>query len=102
MWDGRPDLGVRFNELEPLLVPEAIIGRGGFSKVYRGVWRGRSVAVKLLDVGVDDNKSEQRRVIANEVDVCVRCNECPRMVRLYGACLERFCIISEFVDGAPP
>jgi len=100
MWDGKPDLAVPFAELEPLLEPHAVIGRGGFSKVFRGTWRGRPVAIKLLDMSaLGGDEATQRAALANEIDLSVRCNECPHMVRLYGACPEGVCLINELVDG---
>lgn len=103
MWDGKPDLAVPFAELEPLLEPHAVIGRGGFSKVFRGTWRGRPVAIKLLDMSaLGGDEATQRAALANEIDLSVRCNECPHMVRLYGACPEGVCLINELVDGQRP
>eukprot|EP00873_Tetraselmis_striata_P001846 jgi/Tetstr1/422110/TSEL_012967.t1 len=100
MWDGQPDLAVPYAELSPLIDESNLIGCGGFSAVYRGQWRGRTVALKVLEQrGVAPE--ERLRVFQHEVDMCLRCNSCERMVNLYGACYDgaKLCLINEFLEG---
>jgi len=102
MWDGQPDLQVPFAELSPLIEEEALIGYGGFSRVYKGRWRGRVVAVKVLNsCGKEAEIGGWLAAFQHEVDMCLRCNDCDRMVRLYGACYEpnKLCLINEYLEG---
>lgn len=46
---------------------EEKVGYGGFSSVYRGKWRGQTVAVKIL------KKETPRRLFVREVSTCAKC-----------------------------
>ena len=55
---------VSFAELEAATAgfdPHRIIGRGGFGPVYRGEWKGRTVAVKKCDSDTAQGEREARR-----------------------------------------
>lgn len=46
----------------------AQIGEGGFAKVYRGLWRGLVVAVKVVAVGEPSN---ERAVMKNAHEIAI-------------------------------
>jgi serine/threonine protein kinase len=61
---------------------EELLGKGSFSKVYRGVLEGRVVAIKKLILNTltpDLIKDVQR-----EVGIMERCNHCAQIVNLIG------------------
>ncbi|KAG2493123.1 hypothetical protein HYH03_008550 [Edaphochlamys debaryana] len=74
------------------LLPE-VLGKGGFGRVRRGVYRGRAVAVKQLDMGAHDPlaATPSARLLVNafrqELEVLARC-EHPCVVRLLAACVK--------------
>ncbi|KZV66754.1 kinase-like protein [Peniophora sp. CONT] len=55
------------------------IGRGFFSKVYKGQCRGRTVAVKELDA-----ITSTRKLFVNEVDIWIQLRH-PNVIELFGA-----------------
>lgn len=79
----------------PLLSPEEfesevsllrVLGAGGAGSVHEGVWRGRSVAVKVLH---PSRQSSLNAVLAfqREVDLMARIGAHPHIVSVLGACL---------------
>jgi len=75
------------------------IGEGGTATVYKGLWRGNNVAVKLLktnDIGNSFSKvfTEFRREI-----FCMSSFIHSNILDLKGFCLEPLCIITEFQSG---
>ena len=57
---------------------EKQIGMGGFSKVYRGTWNGRTVAIKVLKMKVT------KKLFVREVEIWKKLHH-PNILELYGA-----------------
>lgn len=84
MTDSGIDLNVDYKkEIEPNL--GRLIGRGGFGRVYECNWRGRKVAVKLLDTL--DSDAELKSVMKVRCNVWVRC-----MAAMHGSRDSRYII----------
>ncbi|KXZ41453.1 hypothetical protein GPECTOR_460g367 [Gonium pectorale] len=81
---GRIPLDVNFaTEVEPIIRQRRFLGEGAYGTVYEGVWRGRPVAVKIVNV----NSEEERLALAREALLCARFRSCERVVQLLGASL---------------
>eukprot|EP00873_Tetraselmis_striata_P036938 jgi/Tetstr1/457202/TSEL_043850.t1 len=96
---GQPDMSVNFrHEVKPLLKPDAVIGVGAYGQVYRALWRGHDVAIKVILNGVNDDAINSFKV---EVEASTRFTGCDKFVRLLGACMVKpdMCLISEYVPG---
>ncbi|KAF8999811.1 kinase-like domain-containing protein [Cyathus striatus] len=64
------------------------LGAGGFGKVYRGQWRGETVAVK--EMHMEESRMVDRKKIQpfkKEIAIWLRLSH-PRIMPFYGACLE--------------
>ncbi|XP_053610521.1 mitogen-activated protein kinase kinase kinase 7 [Plodia interpunctella] len=72
----------------------AIVGKGAFGVVWKGLWRDTFVAVKHI------NSEAERREFAIEVRQLSRVSH-PNIVRLYGACTQRehVCLVMEYAEG---
>uniref|UniRef100_A0A914MPK7 Protein kinase domain-containing protein n=1 Tax=Meloidogyne incognita TaxID=6306 RepID=A0A914MPK7_MELIC len=76
------------------------IGNGSFGKVYRGIYRGKSVAVKRYKVVAFGAKTEVD-MFCREVSIVSHLKH-PNVVAFVGACMEdpsQFAIITEFVSA---
>ena len=77
------------------------IGEGSFAAVYKGVWRGRNVAIKVLNVSV--KKSHKKRNIFDDLETRVlQRTRHKNLVLFFGAGTFRSgqdFIVSEFVSG---
>ncbi|KAF0927855.1 hypothetical protein E2562_036592 [Oryza meyeriana var. granulata] len=77
-------------EIDPAkLVIRGVIARGTFGTVHRGVYDGHDVAVKMLDWGEDDHRSEQeiaalRAAFSQEVSVWHKLDH-PNVTKFIGA-----------------
>lgn len=77
------------------------LGSGGFGSVYRGVFRGREVAIKKLNsqpgIAIPQHTLDELR---KEIDALQFLRH-PRLVQLIGVCLQppNICIITEFMAG---
>ncbi|CAD5220579.1 unnamed protein product [Bursaphelenchus xylophilus] len=74
------------------------IGQGSFGKVYKGVYKGKSVAVKRYRALAFGSKSEVD-IFCREVNILCHLNH-PNVIAFVGACLDdpsQFAIITEFV-----
>ncbi|XP_034936730.1 mitogen-activated protein kinase kinase kinase 7-like [Chelonus insularis] len=80
---------IDYNEIET----EEVVGKGSFGVVWKGVWRGRYVAIKHI------NTEGERRAFAVEVRQLSRVSH-PNIVRLYGACTkDPVCLVMEYAEG---
>lgn len=81
---------INYDEIQNL----AVVGKGAFGVVYRGVWKGKYVAVKHI------NSEAEKREFATEVRQLSRvCHK--NIVRLYGACTRgaHVCLVMEYAEG---
>lgn len=70
------------------------MGEGSFGVVYRGIWKGKDVAVKNITT------EAERKAFTVEVRQLSRvCHE--NIVRLYGACTKgsNICLVMEYAEG---
>jgi len=81
------------------------IGEGGFALVYKATWQGKPVAVKQMTLErMDDFTCEPVSVLQifsefrREVWLMSFIRH-PKLVQLFGICMEPFCMIMEFMDG---
>ncbi|GAM20267.1 hypothetical protein SAMD00019534_034420 [Acytostelium subglobosum LB1] len=72
------------------------IGKGHFSKVLRGVWKQKEVAVKKLNLIKDKGKEEMMNEFKAEVELLGSLQH-PNLVNCYGYCLNPMCIVMEFL-----
>lgn len=87
---------INFNELEL----EEVIGVGGFGKVFRGVWRGREVAVKAARQDPDADVSVTLENVVKEANLfCLLRHK--NIVSLEGVCLQQpnLCLVLEYCRG---
>jgi len=72
------------------------IGSGGYGEVYKGVWRGTDVAVKVLK---SDLSTEDIKIFYQEVQLLSRLRH-PNVILFLGACfkLENLCSISVYEE----
>ncbi|EGG14697.1 Kelch repeat-containing protein [Cavenderia fasciculata] len=75
---------------------EKEIGKGHFSKVLRGVWKGKDVAVKKLNLLKDKPKEEMMNEFKAEVELLGSLQH-PNLVNCYGYCVNPMCIVMEFL-----
>lgn len=77
-------------------------GTGGFGTVYRGVWRGKDVAVKCLpNLAAGKTNDGQYEALVREIELSTKFNS-NRLVRVLGACVKdrsSICLIMELVEG---
>lgn len=84
---------VDFDEIEIL----EKIGQGGFGVVYKGLWRGTTVAVKkLIQEEMDDSSYQE---FLKEIETMSKLRH-PQIVLFLGACLTppHICILTEFLE----
>uniref|UniRef100_A0AC34FGJ0 Protein kinase domain-containing protein n=1 Tax=Panagrolaimus sp. ES5 TaxID=591445 RepID=A0AC34FGJ0_9BILA len=77
-----------------------IIGAGSFGKVYQGIYKGKSVAVKRYKAVAFGSKTEVD-MFCREVSILSRLNH-PNVIAFVGACLDdpsQFAIITNFIAG---
>ncbi|XP_074097058.1 uncharacterized protein LOC141526143 isoform X2 [Cotesia typhae] len=92
------------------------LGKGQFGKVYLGYLdsvtknnnnnereeNGFPVAVKMMNPGNVDNKTEARRQLIYEIGTMKRAGSHPHLVKLIGCCTKvenPICIILEYIEG---
>ncbi|XP_060071962.1 mitogen-activated protein kinase kinase kinase 11-like [Ylistrum balloti] len=91
-----PDITIDFNELQL----EEVIGVGGFGKVYRGVWKGETVAVKAARQDPDEPISATVESVRQEATVFWFLDHA-NIAALKGVCLKEpnLCLVMEFAEG---
>lgn len=87
---------IDFSELEL----EEIIGVGGFGKVYRGIWKGREVAVKAARQDPDTDISVTLENVIKEAKLFGLLQH-ENIVSLEGVCLQEpnLCLVLEYCRG---
>ncbi|XP_060080169.1 mitogen-activated protein kinase kinase kinase 7-like isoform X3 [Ylistrum balloti] len=81
---------IDFNELQC----HEVVGKGAFGVVSRAKWRGKEVAVKLIET------ESERIAFITELKQLSRVNH-PNIVKLYGACTKQpaVCLVMEYAEG---
>ncbi|XP_078325397.1 mitogen-activated protein kinase kinase kinase 7-like isoform X3 [Crassostrea virginica] len=81
---------IKFHELQC----QEVVGKGAFGVVSRAKWRGKEVAVKLIET------ESERKAFATELKQLSRVSH-PNIVKLYGACKEppTVCLVMEYAEG---
>lgn len=71
-----------------------MVGEGSFGVVYRGIWKGKDVAVKNITT------EAERKAFTVEVRQLSRVSH-ENIVRLYGACTKgsNICLVMEYAEG---
>ncbi|EGC39625.1 hypothetical protein DICPUDRAFT_147550 [Dictyostelium purpureum] len=74
---------------------ESLIGQGGFSKVYHGLWRSKDVAIKQIELQSNKSLDDFRR----EVGILSKLKPHDNLLAYYGACKSgNYCyIITEYL-----
>ncbi|KAF2073936.1 hypothetical protein CYY_004760 [Polysphondylium violaceum] len=75
---------------------EKEIGKGHFSKVLRGMWKGKEVAIKKLNIGKDKDKEEMMNEFKAEVELLGSLQH-PNLVTCYGYTINPMCILMEYL-----
>ncbi|KAF5291393.1 hypothetical protein FQR65_LT01703 [Abscondita terminalis] len=81
---------IEYNEIKQI----QIVGEGSFGVVYRGVWKGKDVAVKNITT------EAERKAFAVEVRQLSRVDH-KNIVQLYGASTKgpNICLVMEYAEG---
>lgn len=70
-----------------------VVGKGSFGVVWRGKWRDRYVAVKVIE------SEAEKKAFTVEVRQLSRVSH-PNIVKLYGACTSKpVCLVMEYAEG---
>ncbi|XP_052008668.1 mitogen-activated protein kinase kinase kinase 10-like [Xyrauchen texanus] len=93
---GESPLEIDFSEL----CLEEVIGAGGFGKVYKGVWRGKEVAVKAARQDLDEDISATAENVRQEARLFWMLRHC-NIISLRGVCLlePNLCLVMEYARG---
>jgi len=83
------DWEIPFSELEL----GSLVAEGGYSEVYKGAWKGRPVAIKMMKCRVLDDSSLKE--FDKEVSIMRKLSH-PNIVNFVGACTDPLCILTEF------
>mmetsp|Transcript_10869 Transcript_10869/g.14937 ORF Transcript_10869/g.14937 Transcript_10869/m.14937 type:complete len:251 (+) Transcript_10869:88-840(+) len=76
------------------------IGRGAFGVVFKGTWKGQSVAVKQARVDDANLKTSfHMQDFFAEAEVMKKLKPHPNVTRLLGVCPQPGCIVLEYVDN---
>ncbi|CAK0849518.1 unnamed protein product [Prorocentrum cordatum] len=91
---------------EVQILPDRVLGEGGFGIVVSGLYHNTVVAVKApkQDIARKDGINSSLPELCNELRILRRIRH-PNIAFLYGACMDdtlsRLCLVLEFVDGVP-
>lgn len=103
---GRLDLGstnksVREIPYSELILEKKPAGRGAYGVVYRGTWRGATVAVKKLnpDGLLDDDHEKLLQEFRSEIYVMNQIGDHPNVIRLIGVCSvpPNLCLVTPWI-----
>ena len=77
-----------------------VIGVGGFGKVYRGIYEGREVAVKIARQDLAEDLEKTRENVQAEARLFSILSHL-NIIDLYGVCLEdpNLCLVMEYARG---
>ncbi len=76
---------------------ESCLGRGGYGEVYRGKWRGTTVAIKSLIL--QRLTARARKEFIQEIEIMWKLRH-PSLVQLFGAVVEpNFHMVMELMEG---
>lgn len=82
----------------PEIKLEKEIGTGNFSKVIRGFWKQKEVAVKKITIKKEKSKDGIINEFKSEVALLGNLRH-PNLVTCFGYCLSPMCIVMEFLPG---
>ena len=90
-----------FNAVRDELLFRNKIGEGEFGVVFKGIYRGKPCAVKMLKRGIKRDSAQYQRMLM-ELSILAIVKPHTNVIRFLGACLEDMSkplIIEEYVDG---
>ena len=90
-----------FNAVRDELLFRNKIGEGEFGVVFKGIYRGKPCAVKMLKRGIKRDSDQYQRMLM-ELSILAIVKPHTNVIRFLGACLEDMSkplIIEEYVDG---
>uniref|UniRef100_A0A5S6R0B9 mitogen-activated protein kinase kinase kinase n=1 Tax=Trichuris muris TaxID=70415 RepID=A0A5S6R0B9_TRIMR len=84
------------------LVVEELIGVGGFGKVFKGFYRGETVAIKAARIDSEDDIEQILETVRKEAKLLHLLRH-PNVAALRGVCLSlpNLCLVLEFYAGGP-
>jgi len=87
---------IKFSELKL----NEVIGIGGFGKVYKGIWKGREVAIKAARQDQNEDISVVLANVRQEAKLFWLLDH-PNIVHLKGVCLDEpnLCLVMEYARG---
>ena len=88
-------LKVSSSEFKYKRTPDDVVGGGGFSQVFKGTFRDRTVAVKEIRLDGRDHE----KIFQIEVELWSRLPKHEHVLELIGYCVETRCLLSEYHDG---
>lgn len=74
------------------------IGSGGFGVVYKGMWRGIDVAIKMINI--EKMNEEVEKNFLREINVMSKLRH-QNVLLFLGACIQKpnFCLVTEFIQN---
>ncbi|CAD5217263.1 unnamed protein product [Bursaphelenchus okinawaensis] len=92
---GRQPKEIRACDFEKI---EEKVGNGASSNVYRGLYKGQMVALKIPRFNKGENQSKKIESLKREALVYARLNH-KNIVAFYGICIESPCLLLELCEG---
>lgn len=72
------------------------IGVGNFSRVYKGFWKGKEVAIKKLNPKKNKDQETNLKEFKSEVEILGSLSH-PNLVTLFGYCSSPMCLVMEYL-----
>ncbi|GAM26449.1 hypothetical protein SAMD00019534_096240 [Acytostelium subglobosum LB1] len=100
-----PSTQISKQDVEAIIAQGVIIGEGATAKVYRGQYRGETVACKVLNTVVDEEEVSHEDLSKTFGEFRRECwlmsaIDHPNIVRMHGLCVEPLSIMTEYLtDG---